>query len=52
LKRKFLISEKGQGETENVLMIFCLLGVIFGLKIFNLFVNKAYLDAINRIRQW
>ncbi|MFH1957510.1 MAG: hypothetical protein ABIJ15_03450 [bacterium] len=52
MKYKFLSDEIGQGETEYVIMIFCLLGVITFLKIFNLYVNKAYLDAMNRIRQW
>jgi len=44
--------EDGQGESEYILLVFCLLGVVFGLKILNFALNKAYLDAINRLRKW
>jgi len=40
---EFFISEEGQGESEYIMLIFCLLGVVFGLRIF---------DAINRLRKW
>ena len=48
----WLFSESGQGQSEYILMVFCLSVVIFGLQIFNLVLNKAYLDAVNRIRKW
>ncbi|MCD6422867.1 MAG: hypothetical protein J7L42_01955 [Elusimicrobia bacterium] len=49
---EFFISEEGQGESEYIMLIFCLLGVVFGLRILNFVLNKAYLDAINRLRKW
>jgi len=48
----FLVSDSGQGDTEYVLLIFSLTLVIFGLKMFNFVLNKAYLDAMNNIRKW
>jgi len=42
----------GQADAEYILMIFCLAGAVFSLRIFNLVVNKAYLDAINNISKW
>jgi len=48
----WLVSEDGQGGSEYILMVFCLSVVIFGLKIFNLVLNKAYLDAVNNISKW
>jgi hypothetical protein len=48
----WLFSEDGQGESEYILMVFCLSVAVFGLKIFNMVLNKAYLDAVNRMRKW
>jgi len=48
----WLVSEDGQGESEYILMIFCMTVAVFGLKMFNFVLNKAYLDAMNSIRKW
>ncbi|MBA3065984.1 hypothetical protein KJ633_02610 [bacterium] len=48
----FWVSDTAQGESEYILMIFCMTVAVFGLQMFNFVLNKAYLDAMNSIRKW
>ncbi|MCD6311365.1 MAG: hypothetical protein J7M11_02790 [Elusimicrobia bacterium] len=47
-----LVSDRGQADSEYILIIFCLSLAVFGLKMFNFVLNKAYIDAMNNLRKW